>query len=274
MMTATEDLPTVRRVSMGLVDEPELATRERMDQEKLEELAKSISRYGLINPISVEQRGIRYRIMAGHRRYVAHKLNGASTIECKVYPEGYDDAIAIQADENDLREKVNPGEQATWYEELLTSRCGGDVEKLCALVGKSYDYVSVRLWISRGDPKVLQAVKEQKINLTVAAELNLIKADDLRRYYLENAQAHGVSGRTMRMWRQQAEQIQLSRQSAPHEEPSPGQVVAAMHVVEEACVCCGRTSDVTEMAYVRVHRYCQKAILEPAMEDRRARVGG
>jgi ParB family chromosome partitioning protein len=259
----------VRVLSIGLIDEPELATRESMDDQKLESLAGSIRKYGLFNPISVEQRGARYRIMAGHRRFVAHKMNGATSIECKVWPEGTEHAIAIQAGENDEREKINPAEQGSWYEELLASKCGDDVAALCELVGKPFEYVSSRLLLTRGDPGVLAAVKAKEINLTVATELNKIPADDLRRYYLENAIAHGVSGRVAKQWRIQAEDIARSRQSAPVDEPAAGEAAHAGPVVQEACICCGKTTDLIEMRYVRVHHYCQKAILEPALERRR-----
>ena len=258
-------------ISLGLIDEPDLPTRESMDPEKLQELADSIRARGLHQPIGVEQRGIRFAIIYGHRRFVAHLMIGASVIPARVYPEGVDHALAIQADENAFREKVNPAEEAEWLDEILRSKAGDDVERLCAIVGKSFDYVSSRLLLTRGDPAVLRAVKEKQISLGVAEILNDIAADDLRFYYLENAKAHGASIRTAKLWRAQAESIIASRAGQPVADPESAPSATPAYAVHHACVACGGSQDVHEMEYVQVHKYCNKAILEPALRRARER---
>ena len=50
--------------------------RKRFDEEALEELAESIKRYGLIQPIVVAKKGDYYEIIAGERRWRASKKAG------------------------------------------------------------------------------------------------------------------------------------------------------------------------------------------------------
>src|SRR5258706_3286870 len=254
---------------MGLIDEPDLATREQMDNVKLQELAASIAAEGLIQPIAVEERGVRFVIHAVHRRYIASKMNGAASILARVYPAGCDRAIAIQAHENAFREKVNPAEEGEWFAELYDTRCDRDVVKLCALVGQPEHYVCARLLIAQGDKDVLAAVKGKLISLSVALELNRITADDLRYYYLESAKNTGASARQMKLWRSQAEQIIASRSGRYVDSGPAAEPVASAPVNENRCACCGTTHDVHQMIWIQVHDFCNKAIVEPFLRRRR-----
>lgn len=262
-------IPLYRNVSMGLIDEPDLPTREQMDAEKLRELASNIAAEGLQQAIGVEERGVRFAIIYGHRRYVASKMNGASTILARIYPAGCDRAIAIQAGENAFREKVNPAEEGEWYAELYETRCDRDVVKLCALVGQAENYVCSRLLAAQGDKNVLAALKAKQISLSVALELNRITADDLRYYYLESAKNTGASARQMKLWRSQAEQIIASRSGQYVESGPAAEPVAAAQVNENRCACCASTHDVHQMVWIQVHDFCNKAIVEPFLRRRR-----
>lgn len=85
--------------------------RQRIDYGDVQELADSISKYGLIQPIVLTQEK---RLLAGGRRLAAHKLLGRETIDC-VYRETLtqDEAFVIELEEN-IRRK-----QMSWQEECL-----------------------------------------------------------------------------------------------------------------------------------------------------------
>jgi len=55
--------------------------RENFDNEKIKELAESILSNGLINPITVRKEGSKFFIVAGERRWRAHKIAGLKTID-------------------------------------------------------------------------------------------------------------------------------------------------------------------------------------------------
>jgi ParB family chromosome partitioning protein len=261
--------PEARAVSMNLIDEPDLPTRERMDPDGLQRLADSIAANGLINPIALEERLPRYVILAGHRRFIATKMLGAATIDARIYPAGIDRAIAIQASENAHQQKPNAGEEGEWFQELYVTKCGSDLEKLSALTGLSESYLSLRLIIAQGDPRVRDAVKAKEISATVAAHLNRITDDDLRFYYLESAKAQGAGERLVKLWVSQAQQIQATRATAQPSAESAPAAVASAPVNENRCACCAGTHDVSEMVWIQLHKYCNQAIVEPFMRKRR-----
>ena len=58
--------------------------RKRFDNESLEDLAKSIKRYGVIQPIIVNKKDNYYMIVAGERRWRPSKLAGLTEIPCIV----------------------------------------------------------------------------------------------------------------------------------------------------------------------------------------------
>jgi ParB-like chromosome segregation protein Spo0J len=231
--------PQSRAVSMNLIDEPDLPTRERMDPDGLQKLADSIAANGLINPIAVEERGP----LRDSRRPSAlssrHKQLGAATIDARIYPAGIDQAIAIQACENALQQKPNAAEEGEWLQELYVTKCGEDLEKLSVLTGLSESYLSLRLVIAQGDPRIRDAVKAKEISATVAAHLNRITDDDLRFYYLESAKAQGAGERLVKLWVSQAQQIQATRATAQQPADSAPAAVASAPMNVNRCACCG-----------------------------------
>jgi ParB/RepB/Spo0J family partition protein len=269
-VTATsETAADYRDIPLGLIDEPDLPTRSAMPPQLLDSLARSIAAHGLLQAIGVEQRGPRFSIIYGHRRFVAHKMLSKSAIHARVYREGTDHKIAMQEAENADREEVNIVDQGEWLLDLYENHCGKDLDKLCALVGKSFRYVDELIRLALGDDKVKQALRDGKISKGVAEQLNRIDADDLRDYYLQNAVEHGMSVRGAKFARMQADQIIASRQAAPIDETPAEPSNEVSYAVEHRCVVCGGTHDVTEMAYIQVHRYCQKARLEPWLQRQR-----
>jgi ParB/RepB/Spo0J family partition protein len=233
-----------------------------MDPEQLEELAESLSRDGQFQAIALEERGVRYAIIAGHRRFVASKMRHLPDIRAEIYPAGVDHAVVIQAGENAYREKVNAGEEGEWLLDHYRNRCGEDLTRLVQLTGLPEDRVSRHLFIAMSDPKILAAVKEKKISASAAVELNRIRRADHRDYYLTHAIQTGASVRLIKLWRAQSEQM-----AAQDEAPPPTDAPAAARsepapAVVHMCACCGGTHDVHDMEYIQVHRYCNKAHLE------------
>jgi len=89
--------------------------RKRVDPEGLKELAESIKKHGLINPITVRKLPSgKYELVAGHRRFFAMRdVLGKQTVECRIInPEGDAGKRAIQIAENVYRQDLHPVELA------------------------------------------------------------------------------------------------------------------------------------------------------------------
>lgn len=93
--------------------------RKAFNEERLRELADSIETHGLIQPITVKENGAgpgTYLLVAGERRYRAHKLLGKQTIAA-IITEGNPDEIALI--ENIQREDLNAIEAAEALQKMM-----------------------------------------------------------------------------------------------------------------------------------------------------------
>jgi ParB/RepB/Spo0J family partition protein len=239
---------------VDLVDEPEYLMRETLDEAGLTALMDSIAAVGLILPIAVEARNGRFTLRAGFRRLTACRSMGHHSIKALVYPDGGVDGEAIKAHENSFREDVNPAEEATYFARLLEARSGGDVDKLCALLGLSRHRVETRLLLLRGDPAVLAEVKAGRLGLGVAGELNRFTRPDFRRTALTSAIECGATAKTVAGWRVKFEANAqyipeaVSTAAAAEAEPQPERATSMF------CACCGDTERPWELELYYVHR--------------------
>jgi len=93
--------------------------RKAFDQEQLEELADSIRKYGVLQPLLVQKKGESYEIIAGERRWRAAKLAGLKTIPVVIREYSPQQAMEIALIENVQREDLNPIEEARAYQRLM-----------------------------------------------------------------------------------------------------------------------------------------------------------
>ena len=89
------------------------------DQSKIDDLAKSIEKDGLLQPIIVRPLDDGYQIVAGERRYHACKKIGLDTIPVKIVTLDEARAQEIALVENLQRENINPIEEAWGYRRLM-----------------------------------------------------------------------------------------------------------------------------------------------------------
>jgi ParB family chromosome partitioning protein len=92
--------------------------RTQMDDERIEELARSIRSNGIIQPIVVRRAGADYEIIAGERRWRAAQRAGLLKVPVAVRDVPDDRLLAVALIENIQREDLNPIEEATAYRRL------------------------------------------------------------------------------------------------------------------------------------------------------------
>lgn len=94
--------------------------RTNFKQDELEELAKSIERDGLLQPILVRPLGGgKYQIIAGERRWQACKIAGIDTVPVRIKEVDDDRALELALVENVQRSDLNPIEEAYGYKRLM-----------------------------------------------------------------------------------------------------------------------------------------------------------
>jgi ParB family chromosome partitioning protein len=136
--------------------------RQHFDQESIQELATSITRHGLLQPIVVSRTSDGYELIAGHRRVLASRLAGKTSIPA-VVREDVRDRLELALVENLQRTDLNAIETARAYK-LLMETYDLTQEQLAERLGKSRSAVANTLRALQA-PQILQdAVQEGKIS--------------------------------------------------------------------------------------------------------------
>ncbi len=116
--------------------------RTDFDHEALDELARSLSQVGMLQPILVRPRSDgRYEIIAGERRFRAARLAGMERVPAVVRQTADDQLLTEALVENIHRANLNPLEEAAAYDQLLGD-FGMTHEALAARLGKSRSAIS------------------------------------------------------------------------------------------------------------------------------------
>jgi ParB family chromosome partitioning protein len=131
------------------------------------ELAESIERQGLINPITVQKRDDgKYEVIAGHRRFEAIKRLGYPHVECNILDDlNEKEIILAQIAENCQRKQMSASELVDTFEDLK-ERFRMNQAAIAKQFGKSDTWVSnqyqaVRLLASQYGEKVPKAEKKK-----------------------------------------------------------------------------------------------------------------
>jgi len=128
------DLPRIVEVDLDRIAPNPDQPRKTFDEMTLQELAVSIEKHGLIQPVIVkETAGDTYMLVAGERRYRAHKLLNRTTIAA-IVTQGNPDEIALI--ENLQREDLNPIEAAEALATMM-DRYHYNQEELGRTIGKN-----------------------------------------------------------------------------------------------------------------------------------------
>lgn len=188
-----------RELPLEVIDEPAQAMRSDIPRDEVFELAQDIKKNGLINPITVRPRGERFEVVAGHRRFLAHRYGGIPKIRCIVRELTDDEAFAIMTSENLKRENVNPVDEAIHTERLMRMH-NGDVQKVSDIVNRGRDWVESRMQIAQMPDELKDALRTERIKLGVALAISQITDEVDRRACLDMAVSQGASVVIAQYW--------------------------------------------------------------------------
>jgi ParB family chromosome partitioning protein len=118
--------------------------RQIFNEEKLNELANSIKKNGVIQPIAVrpdKSSEGKYQIVAGERRWLAAQKAGLHEIPIIILDLDDNESLEVAIVENIQRDDLNPIEEAKAYERL-NKEFNYDHEKIARFMSKSRSHVS------------------------------------------------------------------------------------------------------------------------------------
>ncbi len=106
-------------IKMSLIEPNSGQPRKAFDSEAIQELADSIKKYGVLQPLLVQKKGDRYEIVAGERRWRAAKEAGLKEVPVVIREYTKQQSMEIALIENVQREDLNPIEEAMAYQQLM-----------------------------------------------------------------------------------------------------------------------------------------------------------
>ena len=155
--------------------------RTSFDQKKLEELAESIKKHGVIQPVLVRKDGKGFELVAGERRFRAAKLAKLKKIPVVVSNISDVQSLEIAILENIQREDLNPLEVAKGYQRLK-DEFGYTQEAVAKSVGKPRSSVANSLRLLTLSPKIQDEIDKGVISeghAKVLLSVDGVKAEQL-----------------------------------------------------------------------------------------------
>jgi len=138
--------------------------RKKFADKYLKKLAKSIDEKGLISPITVKKVDNKYIIVAGERRYRAHKLlNKKRILAYVIDADTTKDVMYMALIENIQREDLNPIEEAKGYK-YLQENLQSSITEIAKTVGKSRPAVSNALRLLKLPDQIQDSILKGEIN--------------------------------------------------------------------------------------------------------------
>lgn len=158
----------------------EYQPRTEFDPNELQQLADSISKNGILQPIIVRKKldGM-YEIVAGERRWRAAQLAGKSEVPVIIKSLSDREVMEIALIENVQRKDLSPVEEAMAYRRLM-GEFGYTQEELAQAVGKSRSYISNQMRLLSLPESVKNMLGDGKLTLSHARALvGVDKAEEI-----------------------------------------------------------------------------------------------
>lgn len=192
-----------REVKDKRVDEVELASiepnpdqpRTNFKQEEIEELASSIEKDGLLQPILVRSMANgKYQIIAGERRWQACRSLGLKTVPIRIKEADDDKALELALIENIQRSDLNPIEEAYGYRRLM-ERQNMTQSEVAQAVSKGRSTIANSLRLLELPEDAQQLLFEEKISAGHARAILSIPSKEGRQKLTEKMVQEKISVR-------------------------------------------------------------------------------
>lgn len=164
--TQTSD-EIIKHIKLVDLETNKYQPRQRFDDHTIDELADSIKRNGLIQPIIVRPSGKKFSIIAGERRFRASKIAGLSTIPAIVKDTTDSQSMEFAIIENIQREDLGVMEEAESYYNLMES-FEYKQEELADLLGKSRSHIANILRLNSLPDGVKELLRKRQLTMSHA----------------------------------------------------------------------------------------------------------
>ena len=164
-------------IAIGLIDASDTNPRKRFDVAELDELIDSVREHGILEPLIVRpiSEG-HYEIVAGERRYRAGCEVGLRKVPAIVREVDDVSMAEMQMVENIARAKLDPLEES--YGVTRLSDLGRSNEQICKALGRSGDWVQLRLGLGELPEVAKEAMVQKRFGLDAAEQMLKLDVDE------------------------------------------------------------------------------------------------
>ena len=178
-----QKLPTTtKEIDLEKITAGRFQPRQEFDDTKIQELADSIKKHGVLSPILVREIGLdKFEVIAGERRVRASKIAGLKTIPSLVNQKEDQEALEAALIENLQREDLNPVEEARGYDRLKRE-FGLTQDEIAKATGKARSTIANSMRILSLSPKILDMISQgalEKGHAKILSGLDTTKAEQL-----------------------------------------------------------------------------------------------
>ena len=166
--------------------------RKVFSPEALDELADSIRRHGILQPLSVRRVGTAYELIAGERRLRAAQIAGISDVPCILMAMDDRESGMAAMVENLQRQDLDFIEEAMGIRRLLTD-FGMSQEQAARLLGKSQSAVANKLRILRHSEAVLEQLRAANLSERHARALLKLPGDEEKQTAIQQIARQGMN---------------------------------------------------------------------------------
>ena len=178
-----QKLPTTtKEIDLEKITAGRYQPRQEFDEVKIQELADSIKKHGVLSPILVREVGLdKFEVIAGERRVRASKIAGLKTIPSLINQKEDQEVLEAALIENLQREDLNPVEEARGYDRLkrefeLTQ------DEIAQATGKARSTIANSMRILSLSPKILDMISQgvlEKGHAKILSGLETTKSEQL-----------------------------------------------------------------------------------------------
>ena len=228
--TSAEEAGILMRLSPARLTPGVHQPRVDFDEEDLAELAESVKRHGVIQPLLIRRAASGgYEIVAGERRWRAARMAEVDEVPAILTDAGGDEALELAIVENVQRADLNPMEEAAAYASMM-ERLGLTQEQVAARVGKDRSTVANYIRLLNLPPSVQESVAAELLSMGHARALLSLRTDEDMESHARAATEKRLSVRQLEMRVRKAlegknEAKEAFRQPAPQNGPSGPQAL-------------------------------------------------
>lgn len=183
-------------IPLGNIEVTGWNPRKTFDDDRLKELAESIAKHGVLQPVVVRPKAgqradtpadkLKFELVVGERRWRASKLAGKETIPAQVRDLSDLEVVQMMIVENAERDDVHPLEEATGFQRLRDVHKQTPAE-IASKIGMSLRHVQTRLQLLKLGKAVQAAFLENKVDATRASLLARIPDEKQQAQCLKEA---------------------------------------------------------------------------------------